>query len=92
MRGGVPQQKTLYIAMLCGELGWEKGAKSSWHKTVKRDCIRPLPPRSLEDAWRIGAAFVYEYNNVRLRIGIGYVVPQVRLAGRDRQIVAERRR
>ena len=64
----------------------------SWHKTVKRECIRPLTPLSLADARRIVAGFVHKYNTVRLHSGIGYVTPQSRLEGRDQQIVAERRR
>jgi putative transposase len=67
------------------------GKVESWHKTVKRECIRPLTPLSLEDARRIVAAFVRQYNTVRLHSGIGYVTPQARLEGHDRQIVAARR-
>jgi len=68
------------------------GKVESWHKTVKRECIRPLTPLSLEEARRIVAGFVHEYNAARLHSGIGYVTPQARLEGRDRQIIAERRR
>jgi putative transposase len=68
------------------------GKVESWHKTVKRECIRPLTPLSLEDARRIVANFVREYNTVRLHSGIGYVTPQARLEQRDQQITAERRR
>ncbi len=68
------------------------GKVESWHKTVKRECIRPLTPLSLEDARRIVADFVHEYNTLRLHSGIGYVTPQARLERRDEQIVAERRR
>jgi putative transposase len=68
------------------------GKVESWHKTVKRECIRPLTPLSLEDARRIVANFVREYNTVRLHSGIGYVTPQARLEQRDQQIIAERRR
>ena len=63
----------------------------SWHKTVKRECIRPLTPLNLADARRIVAGFVHQYNAGRLHSGIGYVTPQARLEGRDQQIVAERR-
>jgi putative transposase len=68
------------------------GKVESWHKTVKRECIRPLTPLSLEDARSIVTGFVHEYNTLRLHSGIGYVTPQARLEGRDQQIVAERRR
>jgi len=68
------------------------GKIESWHKTLKRDCIRPGTPLSLDDARRIVAHFVREYNEVRLHSGIGYVAPRARLEGRDRLIWAERRR
>ena len=68
------------------------GKVESWHKTVKRECIRPLTPLNLADARRIVAGFVSEYNDVRLHSGIGYVAPQARLEGRDQQIMIERRR
>jgi len=68
------------------------GKVESWHKTVKRECIRPLTPLCLEDARRIVADFVHEYNTTRLHSGIGYVAPQARLEGRDQQIMVERRR
>ena len=50
------------------------GKVESWHKTVKRECIRPLVPLNLADARRIVTSFVNEYNSVRLHSGIGYVV------------------
>jgi putative transposase len=68
------------------------GKVESWHKTVKRECIRPLTPLSLADARRIVTGFVQTYNCARLHSGIGYVTPQARLAGLDVQIMAERRR
>jgi transposase InsO family protein len=68
------------------------GKVESWHKTVKRECIRPFTPLSLEDARRLVTAFVSQYNTVRLHSGISYVTPQARLQGRDEQILADRRR
>jgi len=68
------------------------GKVESWHKTVKRECVRPKTPLNLDDARRIVAEFVREYNTVRLHSGIAYVTPQARLEGRDQQILAERRR
>ena len=68
------------------------GKIESWHKTLKRDCIRPGTPLSLDDARRIVARFAREYNEVRLHSGIGYIAPRARLEGRDRLVWAERRR
>lgn len=68
------------------------GKLERWHKTVKGDCIRPGTPLSLEDARRLVAQFVAYYNNERLHSAIGYVTPQDKLAGREHEILAERRR
>ena len=68
------------------------GKIESWHKTVKRECIRPLTPLNLNDARRIVMGFVLTYNTQRLHSGIGYVSPQDRLEGLDGEIMVERRR
>ena len=68
------------------------GKIESWHKTVKRECIRPKVPLSLADARRIVAGFVNEYNTIRLHSGIGYITPQDQLEGREQFIQAERQR
>ena len=68
------------------------GKIESWHKTVKRECIRPKVPLNLEDARRIVAEFVHTYNTQRLHSGIGYITPQDRLEGREQVIRAERQR
>jgi hypothetical protein len=51
-----------------------------------------LPPLSLEDARRIVARYVEHYNTVRLHSAIGYVTPQAKLEGRDKEIQAQRDR
>lgn len=66
------------------------GKIERWHGTLKHECIRPLTPLSLEDARRIVANYVKEYNTVRLHSAIGYVTPQARLEGSDQQIITER--
>src|SRR5437588_301692 len=68
------------------------GKIERWHKTLKGDCIRVKVPLSLDDARRIVADYVAHYNNVRLHSAIGYVTPRDKLAGRDREIFAERDR
>jgi transposase InsO family protein len=68
------------------------GKIESWHKTVKRECIRPLTPLNLNDARRIVKRFVQTYNTQRLHSGIGYVTPRARLEGLDGELMAERRR
>ena len=66
------------------------GKIESWHKTVKRECIRPQVPLNLEDARRIVTEFVRKYNTKRLHSGIGYITPQDRLEGREQVIQKER--
>lgn len=68
------------------------GKIESWHKTLKRECIRPETPLDLADARRIVGRYVSEYTDVRLHSGIGYVTPRDRLEGRDQAIWAERHR
>jgi transposase-like protein len=68
------------------------GKLERWHKTVKGECIRPGSPLSLEDARRLVAQFVAYYNNQRLHSAIGYITPKDKLAGRENEIFAERRR
>ena len=68
------------------------GKIKRWYKTLKGECIRVKTPLSLADARRIVEDFVAHYNEVRLHSAIGYVAPADKLAGRDRQILAERDR
>jgi len=68
------------------------GKIESWHKTVKRECIRPRTPLNLEDARHIVATYVHHYTDQRLHAGIGYVTPRDRLEGSDRVIWEERYR
>ena len=57
------------------------GKLERWHGTVKRECIRPGAPLSVEDARRIVDRFVTEYNDARLHSAIGYVTPRDKLNG-----------
>jgi transposase InsO family protein len=68
------------------------GKIERWHKTLKVTTIRPKAPSSLEEARRIVAAFVEHYNTVRLHSAVGYVTPADKLAGREKEIWAERDR
>ena len=68
------------------------GKQERWHATLKRECIRPGTPLSLEDARRIVANFVERYNTVRLHSAIGYVTPKDKLEGKAEAILAERER
>src|SRR5690348_14041417 len=68
------------------------GKIERWHKSLKRECIRPLTPLRLDDARRLIEIYVDHYNTVRLHSAIGYVTPQDRLAGRQAEIHAARDR
>jgi transposase InsO family protein len=68
------------------------GKIERWHGTLKRDCLRPNVPLSLEEARRLVDRFVDDYNHRRLHSAIGYVTPADKLAGRETMIFAERDR
>jgi transposase InsO family protein len=68
------------------------GKKERFFGSLKRECIRPRTPISLDDARRVVGEFVEHYNRVRLHSAIGYVTPLDKLEGREREILAERDR
>lgn len=68
------------------------GKIERWHKTIKQETIRPHCPLNLEDARRIVEEFVEHYNTTRLHSAIGYITPQDKLSGREKEIFAERDR
>jgi putative transposase len=68
------------------------GKLERYHKTLKSDCIRPKTPLSLEEAKRVVAEFVENYNNHRLHSAIGYVTPSDMMAGKQKAIHEERDR
>ena len=68
------------------------GKIERWHQSLKRECIRPGVPLSLEDARRLVAGYIDHYNRVRLHSALGYVTPQDKLEGREKAIFAERDR
>ena len=68
------------------------GKIERWHQSLKRECIRPGTPLSLEEARRIVSNYVAHYNEVRLHSAIGYVTPTDKLEGREDEIFAARDR
>jgi transposase InsO family protein len=66
------------------------GKLERWHGSLKRECVRPASPASIEDARRLVARYVAHYNQVRLHSAIGYVTPADKLAGRQQEIWAAR--
>jgi hypothetical protein len=59
---------------------------------LKRECIRPTAPASLDEARRRVADYVEHYNHVRLNGAIGYLTPADKLNGLAEVIFAERDR
>ena len=68
------------------------GKQERWHQSLKRECIRPKCPLSLEEARRLVEDFVHHYNTTRLHSAIGYITPEDKLNGREGEIFAERDR
>ncbi len=68
------------------------GKKERWYATLKRECIRPASPGSLEEALRLVSSYVDRYNHVRLHSALGYVTPADKLNGLETVIFAERDR
>lgn len=68
------------------------GKLERWHGSLKRECVRPAAPGSLEEARRLISSYVDYYNTVRLHSALGYVTPMDKLAGLDATIFAERDR
>ena len=62
------------------------------HKSLRRECIRPGTPLSLDDARRLVCGYLEHYNNVRLNSATGNITPKDLLAGRRQEIHAERDR
>jgi transposase InsO family protein len=67
------------------------GKIERWHGSIKRECIRPKTPLSLEEARTVIADFIKHYNEVRLHSSIGYIPPLVRLEGRQEFIFEGRK-
>lgn len=68
------------------------GKLERWHGSLKRECIRPGTPLSLDDARRLVERYVAHYHDVRLHSSIGYITPADKLAGREREIFEARDR
>ena len=66
------------------------GKIERWHQSLKKECIRPRCPLSLDDAKHTVAGFVDRYNTKRLHSAIGYITPVDKLAGREHEIWSAR--
>lgn len=68
------------------------GKIERWHQSVKRECIRPGVPLTVDDARRLLTTYIERYNTVRLHSAIGYVTPLDKMNGREKEIFTERDR
>ena len=68
------------------------GKIERWHQSLKKECIRPLCPLSLQEARTIVTGFVDYYNTRRLHSALGYITPKDKLNGREKEILAIRDR
>ncbi len=66
------------------------GKIERYHRTIKSECIRQGVLLSLDDAREVVAEFVTHYNKVRLHSSIGYITPDDKLYGREKQIFKDR--
>ncbi len=66
------------------------GKIERYHRTIKSECIRKGVLLSLDDAREVVTGFVKHYNTVRLHSSIGYITPDDRLHGREKQIFKDR--
>lgn len=68
------------------------GKIERYHRTIKSDCIRQKYIETVDDARSVVANYVHHYNEVRLHSAIGYVTPQTKLLGIEKEVFAERDR
>ena len=66
------------------------GKIESFHKTIKRECIRKKSLLDLKDARKIIDGYIEDYNCTRLHSGINYLPPRDVLEGRKEQRLRER--
>lgn len=67
------------------------GKIERWHQSLKKECVRPKTPLSLEHARQIVSEFIEHYNNVRLHSAIGYIAPVDKLEGKQDRIFQQRK-
>ena len=66
------------------------GKIERWHKTLKTECVRPATPLSLQEARNLVEKYIIHYNEERLHSSIGYITPQNKMTGREREIFTNR--
>jgi transposase InsO family protein len=67
-----------------------ENAGDRYHRTIQGDCIRAKSLASVDDARQAVKQYVHHYNTVRLHSAIGYVTPHTKLAGKEKELFAQR--
>ena len=62
------------------------GKQERFHGTLKRECIRVKCPLTREDAKNVIADYIKYYNNERLHSAIGYISPNDKFNGEEKNI------
>lgn len=68
------------------------GKLERWHGSLKRECIRPMCPATVEEAREQVQKYVDHYNHVRLHSAIEYLTPADKLNGLGPLILEDRDR
>jgi putative transposase len=68
------------------------GKIERWHRSIKVEGIRLADIRDYTHACQVISAYIDYYNNTRLNSAIGYIAPADKLAGREKEILAQRDR
>ena len=68
------------------------GKIERFNQSLKRECVRPKTPVSVDDARNVVGSYVAHYNEERLHSAIGYIAPRDKLEGRAKAIFDERKR
>lgn len=68
------------------------GKLERWHGSLKRECIRPACPATVDETRRLVTRWVEHYNHVRLHSALGYITPSDKLLGLEQVIHDERDR
>lgn len=66
------------------------GKVEAWHKSLKKETIRPACPNDFNEAMKLITDYVKHYNNERLHSGIDYTTPADKITGRSEHVLRQR--
>lgn len=68
------------------------GKLERFHKTLKIECVRKEYLHDIDHAEALLESYIDYYNTKRLHSAIGYVTPMDKFTGKDKKIIADRRK